>query len=86
MKQKEYWITNSRYKLIFIGLMFIFILFMGVIVWQGENISKDPCGICASRMSEEVSCSFADSNGKIFHRVYYPNQTVIDLSEFIGGN
>lgn len=75
---KTYWITDSRFKWISILLVFIFLVFMGVIVWQGENISKNACQICSKKMGESITCSVTNATLSNFREsiIFYPNFSV----------
>jgi len=68
---KEYWITNSRFKFIAILLVLIWIGFMIFFFMKAEEITNDPCSICAKRMGEEVICKAGLTY--ITEKTYYPN-------------
>ena len=69
---------RDRFILIAILLMVIFFTFMGIIIWQGEHISHDPCGVCAKRMGDEVICTTGGEYGKMITRTFFPNYTIVD--------
>ena len=73
---KEYWITNSRFKIILIALMVIWIGFMVFFYLKADEITKDPCQICSERMGEKVICTTKTTIP--INRVYYPNGTIYD--------
>jgi len=75
---KEYWITNSRFKLLVILLMIIWLGFMLFLYLKADEISNSPCEICAKKMDKDVNCYIEDS-GMILNRVYYPNLTYKDI-------
>jgi len=81
---KEYWITNSRFKLIALFLFLMFVIFMVFLYLKADEITKDPCSICASYQSEKMVCTI-ESGGRIMQRIYYPN-FVIEDSIVGGGN
>lgn len=56
MEKKEYWITNSRFKLIAIILFLMFCIFMLLIYVRGTEIANNPCAICAEKLGEDVTC------------------------------
>ena len=78
---KEFWVTNSRFKLIAVLLLIIFFTFMTFFYLKAEEITNDPCSICAKRMSSEVTCIVSSTNQEI-SRTYFPNGTIINS----GGN
>jgi len=73
--KKEFWVTNSRLKFIAAVLFLIFLVFMLLIFLKGEEISKDPCSICAKRMGDKVVCSIGEG-GILLQKTYYPNNTI----------
>jgi hypothetical protein len=61
---KEYWITNSRFKII---LIVLFIMWLGVMVLfylKTDEVTKNPCQICAKQQGVNVICSIWDSSGR----------------------
>ena len=75
---KEYFITNSRFKYIGIILLIIWIGFMVFFFIKADEITKNPCSICAEKSGENVLCTIGT-----LQRTYYPNYTIIqeDLGE-----
>lgn len=53
---KEYWITNSRFKLIVIVMLIIW--FSLLVFWwmKAEEITNHPCEVCARVMGDNVNC------------------------------
>ena len=49
-------ITKKSWIIIFIILL-IWISFLIWLVSYGEEVKNDPCGMCAKRMGEEVTCA-----------------------------
>ena len=76
MEKKEYWITNSRFKWITLILILIFLILMGVIVWQGENISKNACQICAKKQGTQVLCTMMDGSNRV--QIFNPDFSIIN--------
>jgi len=76
MESKEYWITNSRFKFIAILLLIIFLTFMSLIYFQGENIANDPCTICAKKMGDSVICTTM-SGTYLLTKEFEPNGTIL---------
>ena len=70
---KEFYVTNNRFKFIALLLMIIFLIFMLVLFLKAEEISKDPCSICAERMGEEVTCYLGN-----LHRIYSPDNSIVE--------
>ncbi len=72
---KAFWITDNRFKWISLLLVFIFLTFMGVVIWQGENISKNPCSLCAKKFDSNVICTLADGLGS---NIVFTEDSVIE--------
>jgi len=73
---KEYWITNSRFKLIVIILVLMWIGIMVFFYLKSDEITKDPCSICSKKMGEEVICY---TQGSIqLKRTYYLNGSIVN--------
>ena len=69
---KEYWITNSRFRLIVIILV---LMWIGIIVFfylKADEVTKDPCQVCAKRLGNRITC-IINNGGIIMERTYYPN-------------
>jgi len=75
MQGKEYFITNSRFKII---LIVLFIMWCGVMILfylKTEEVTKNPCSICAERMGEKITCS-VNNVMNIKSVEFYPNYTI----------
>lgn len=73
--KKEYWITNSRFRIIIVVL---FIMWFGVMVLfyaKSDEVTKNPCSICAAQQSTAVSCTL-QGGGLILNKVYYPDFSI----------
>jgi len=72
---KEYWITNKRFKFIAVLLLIIFLIFITFLYLKADEVTKDPCGICAKKMGEKVVCTIGDF--KVLQRTYFPNGSIV---------
>ena len=72
---KEYWITNSRFKLIVIVLIILWLGLMLLFYLKADEVTKDPCSVCANKLGEKVTCS-AQSGMKIINKIFYPNFSI----------
>lgn len=54
--EKEYWITNSRFKLIVIVMIVIWISIFILFFLKADEITKHPCEVCAKSIGEDVVC------------------------------
>ena len=75
---KEYWITNNRFKYIGLILFLMFLVFMVLIYLKADEVTNNPCQICAKKMGENVYCSIGNQQ-----RTFLPNFSTIDSS--LGG-
>jgi len=74
---KEFWITNSRLKIIIIALILIWVLFLIFFYMKAEEITNDPCSVCSKRLGKEVTCTTGGSEP--ISRVYYTNYSYSDI-------
>ena len=74
---KEYWITNSRFKLIAVILILMWIGIMIFFWMKADEVTKSPCQVCAKKIGEKVTCTI-DNGGIIMERTYYPNFTIFN--------
>ena len=70
---KKYFITGSRFKFIGIILLIIWIGFMVFLYLKADEITKNPCSICAEKSGENVICTVG-----YLQRTYYPNDSIIE--------
>ena len=75
---KEYWITNSRFKYIGLILLIMFIVFMFLLYLKADELTNNPCQLCAEKIGEDVYCRMGD-----LERTFKPDFTIIDSS--VGG-
>jgi len=76
----EYRISKER--LLIIGTVIVIVWLSLLVFWylKAEEVTKDPCSICAKRMGEKVTCTMQNYNPLIPTpiRSYYPNGTIED--------
>ena len=75
---KEFFITNSRFKYIGLILFLMFVVFMFLIYLKADELTHNPCQLCAEKMGESVICYVGDSQ-----RTFNPDFSIIDSS--LGG-
>ena len=75
---KEFFITNNRFKYIGLILFLMFLVFMFLIYLKADELTHDPCQLCAKKMGESVYCRIGD-----LQRTFNPNFSVVDGS--LGG-
>ncbi len=72
---KEFWITNNRFKYIGLILLIMFLSFMFFLYMKADEITKDPCSICAEYMGEKVVCTTQDNFVPV-NRIYHINGSI----------
>ena len=70
-------IPKDRFIIIAVVLFLMWCGFMLFFYMKAEEITKDPCGICAKRMEEKVSCTI--DGFRPITREFYPNFTIQDV-------
>jgi len=73
----EYFGGEKRFYLI---MAFLFIMWLGIMTLfylKADEVTKNPCSICAKKLQEEVICTAGDK-GQIIKRIYYPNFSIKD--------
>jgi len=79
-KLTDYFGGEKRFYII---LVVLFIMWLGVMVLfylKADETTKNPCSICAEKIGEAVECRVG-SEGRIIHRVFYPNFSIADFIE-----
>jgi len=79
MSNKEYWITDSRFKWISILLFVMFLIFMALIFARTEQLILNPCQLCSEKMGEDVICTIKGSSQSL---IYHPDYSVEDDTGF----
>lgn len=67
-------IPKDRFIIIAIVLFLMWCGFMLFFYMKAEEVTKDPCSICAKRMGETVRCTI--EGFKPISRDFYPNFTI----------
>ena len=70
---KKFWAACIVIVVMWTGLMIIWYL-------KADEVTKDPCSICAERMGKNVQCTQINPEGFTIPatRIYYPNGTIAD--------
>lgn len=67
-------IPKDRFIIIAIILVLMWLGVMGFLYLKADEVTKDPCSICAKRLGEDITCMTNDLNP--ITRIYYPNYTI----------
>jgi len=73
---KEFWITNSRFKIILLVLFIFWLGIMALFYLKADEVTKHPCSICAEKQGTNVMCSMMDSSGNI--QVFSPDYKILN--------
>ena len=68
---------EKRFYIIMITLILMWSLLMGFFYIKAEEVTKDPCSICAHRLNEDVVCSIGDGM-RIVRRTFYQDFEIND--------
>lgn len=69
---KEYWITNSRFKIIIIVLILFWLGIMLLFYLKADEVTHNPCEVCSKKIGKNVICTPMNSN---FSIIFYPNMS-----------
>jgi len=67
-------------KVFYIIAAFLFIMWISIMVLfflKADEVTKDPCSVCAKRMGENVTCTLA-GQGFTLKRTYTPDLLIFD--------
>jgi len=70
---------NNRIFVVVV-LFLMWLVFMGFMYLKADEITKDPCGVCARSMGEAVVCSFKNSQYPIT-KTFWPNLSESDNTQ-----
>ena len=76
---KKYWIADNRFKYMGLILLIMWAGFMLFFYLKADEITKDPCSICAKQMGSNVFCT--TQSLLPVTRTYYPNGSISDNSK-----
>ena len=78
MDKKEYWVTNSRFKLITIIMIFMWLGVMTLLYLKADEVTNHPCNICADRHSSNIICYVSGQNLEVLTRTFTPDGDTYD--------
>lgn len=71
----EYLISNKRYYVMVVVLMIIWFGIMTLVYIKLDEITTDPCSLCAKRMKDNVKCYIQGSFIPLSME-FYPNGSI----------
>lgn len=75
------WLEQHRFVTLSFVLLIIFLIIISFLVLKADEITRDPCSICAEKMGEDVSCTLM--RGIPITKTYLPNGSSYDNKEEI---
>ena len=70
-EEKQFWVDGHRFLFIALCLLFVFLVLMTFLYLKADEVTRDPCSICAERMGEEITCY---TKGTVpITRTYFPD-------------
>ena len=66
--------SNSRFKFMVVVMLILFFGVMTLLYLKADEVTKDPCSICAERYGEPVVCTLPSANPIYKH--FEPNGDV----------
>lgn len=72
---KEYWVTNSRWKLIVVIMLLMWLGIMVLLYLKADEVTKNPCQICAKKIGEDILCTYS-KGGIVQSIIFYPNYSI----------
>jgi hypothetical protein len=76
---KAYWITDNRFKYIGIIVLLIWILFLVFLYFKADEITKDPCNLCAKRLGKDITCNIPELNSYFVDIIFKQNESTWEL-------
>ena len=65
---------EKRFYIILITLIIMWIVLIGFLYLKADEVTKDPCSVCAKRMGEEIICSSGVNSFST--KTFYPNFSI----------
>jgi hypothetical protein len=75
--KREFWISNRRFVIIAVILLLMWAWIMLFLYLKADEITKNPCSVCAKKMGETVKCTVMEPGLESQTLVFYPNLTVV---------
>lgn len=75
--EPNYFFKSKRFIIIVIILIAMWLGLMVFFYLKADEVTKDPCSICAKEMNDKVICTTQSGMG-IISRTFYPNWTIIN--------
>jgi len=74
----DYFGGEKRFYLIMVILILMWVGLMVLFYLKADEVTKDPCSICAERLGELIICRTTFGDAIPVSRYYYPNFTIVE--------
>lgn len=74
----DYFGGEKKFYIIMIVLILMWLGVMALFYLKADEVTKDPCSICAKNMGEIIICKPVFSEPLSVSRKYYPNFTIVE--------
>jgi len=82
--ENKFYIPRERYIVIVIVLICMWLGLMLFFYLKADEVTKDPCSICANRVGENIICT--TSGLQPITRIYYPNFSITEKVDNVRQN
>ena len=82
-EEKRFNLKDKKFFAVMIFMGFVWLSLLAFFYIKTDEITKDPCSICANKSGENVFCTAYGSGAIPVTRTYYPNGTITDNREEI---
>lgn len=75
-EQLKYSLNMKRVIILAIFLLLIWGSIWFLIYLKADEVTRDPCSICAEKIGDNITC-YLQSSGGIITRIYFQNNTIV---------
>lgn len=72
----RYWLSKGRFTALAIILLLMWAITIGFLYLKADEVTKNPCQVCAKRMGQTILCTTTDFMP--ISRYFEPNGTIYD--------
>lgn len=82
-KNTDSWTNRNQFKVVVIVILIIWLTLLAFYFMKADEITRDPCSICAEKMGSEVVCTIMQTHP--VSKTYYPNGSSDDNLDEVAG-
>lgn len=72
----NYLLGDKRFYTLLVVLFVMWLGVMGLFYLKADEVTHNPCELCAERLDREIFCTIA-GGGSINNQIFYPNLTTV---------